>query len=265
MAERINPLELPFEDFLNVIRGMNKTCAADDLENMGVTFIKNEQWLTRLVDALRGTRKQIVTMCSSKLQPITKKLEKDLLVQMKPFYFDDVEIKFIRVHNYLNSNRPPKPNFISTSASSHPSALIGVDAMRLVYDPSTMDRPIKMIHMGNVVIGEGVEIGPHATIHRASLGSTVIGDYNHIGSYVNVGHNVKTGRYCAFTPYVCIGGSTVIGDNVLVGMQAIIRDNIRVCSDVKIGMGSVVVKTIDEPGLYFGSPAIRKGEWDGKW
>jgi UDP-3-O-[3-hydroxymyristoyl] glucosamine N-acyltransferase len=48
-------------------------------------------------------------------------------------------------------------------------------------------------------------------------------------------------------------------------MQAILRDNIRVCDDVKIGMGSLVTKNIEEPGLYYGQPASKKGEWDGKW
>jgi NDP-sugar pyrophosphorylase family protein len=265
IQESRNPLELPFEDFLSVIRGMEKTCAADALENFGVTFVKNEEWLVRIVDSVRGSSKQVVTMCANQLMPIVQKLEKNLLAQMRPFYFEDVERKFIRVHNYINGGKPPKINLISPSAVSHPSALIGVDAMRLVYDPSDMDKPIKMLHMGNVVIGEGVEIGPHATIHRASLGSTIIGDFNHIGSYVNIGHNVETGKYCAFTPYVCIGGSVKIGSNVLVGMQTVVRDNIRICDDVRIGMGSLVIKTIDEPGVYYGRPAIRKGKWDGKW
>ena len=265
MRESANPTELPFADFINVVRGIEKTCAADDLEDYAVTFIKNEEWLVRIVDSLRESNKQIVTMCASRLMPIVQKLEKNLVVRMKPFYFEDVESKFIRVHNYINENRPPRVNLISPTAISHPTALIGVDAMRIVYDPASGQNPMKMRHMGNVVIGEGVEIGPHATIHRASLGSTIIGDYNHIGSYVNIGHNVRTGKYCAFTPYACIGGTARIGDNVLVGMQAIIRDNIRICSEVKIGMGSLVVKHIDEPGLYYGRPATRKGSWDGKW
>jgi len=265
MREQHNPLELPFADFINVVRGMEKTCAADELEDYSVTFVKNEEWLVRLVDSLRNGNKQIVTMVDTKLMPLTEKLEKNLLGRMKPFYFDSVEEKFVRVHNYINDGKPPRTNMVALSATAHPTALIGVDAMRLVYDPATMSEPMKMKHMGNVVIGEGVTIGPHSTIHRASLGSTVVGDYNHIGSYANIGHNVRTGKYCAFTPYVCVGGSTYIGSNVLVGMQTVIRDNVRICGDVKIGMGSLVVRNIDTPGVYYGRPAIRKGDWDGRW
>jgi len=265
MKEPRNPTELPFEDFINVIRGMESTCAANDLEDYSVTFIKNETWLVRLVDSLRDSNKQIVTMCSTKLMPIIQKLEKNLVGRMRPFYFENVESKFIRVHNFVNEGKPPRTNLISPSSTCHPTSLIGVDAMRLVYDPASRQKPIKMRHMGNVVIGEGVDIGPNATIHRASLGSTIIGDYNHIGSYVNIGHNVRTGKYCAFTPYVCVGGSTVLGDNVVLGMHSVIRDNLRICSEVKIGMGSLVVNNIEEPGLYYGSPATRKGNWDGVW
>jgi UDP-3-O-[3-hydroxymyristoyl] glucosamine N-acyltransferase len=258
-------MELPFEDFINVLRGIEKTSAANDLENYSITFVKNEEWLVRLVDSLRGSNKQIVTMCDRKLMPIISKLEKDLLAKMKPFYFSDVESKFIRVHNYVNTGKPPKPNLISPTAISHPSASIGADAMRLVFDPKTMSKPMKMLHMGNVIIGEEVEIGPYSTIHRASIGSTIIGDYNHIGSYVNIGHNVRTGKYCAFTPCSCVGGSAYIGSNVVVGMQAVIRDNVRICDDVRIGMGALVTKSIEEPGVYFGRPATRKGDWNGCW
>jgi acetyltransferase-like isoleucine patch superfamily enzyme len=265
MIETRDPMELPFEDFINVIRGLEKTCSADELEDYGVTFIKNEEWLVRIVDSLRESNKQIVTMCATQLMPIVQKLEKNLVSRMKPFYFIDVERKFIRIHNFINEGKPPRVNLIAPTAISHPTALVGADAMRIVYDPASLDKPMKMKHMGNVVIGEGVEIGPNATIHRASLGSTIIGDHNHIGSYVNIGHNVRTGKYCAFTPYACVGGSTRIGDNVLVGMQTVIRDNLRICSEVKIGQGSNVVKSIDEPGLYYGSPATRKGDWDGRW
>ena len=82
---------------------------------------------------------------------------------------------------------------------------------------------------------------------------------------MNIGHNVKTGQFCAFTPYTCIGGSVRIGENVLFGMGTVVRDNVSICDGVKIGMGSLVVKDIKEPGLYFGSPAERKGDWDGIW
>ena len=67
MKEPRNPMELPFEDFINVIRGMEATCAADDLEDYAITFIKNEEWLVRLVDSLRSSNKQIITMCSTRV------------------------------------------------------------------------------------------------------------------------------------------------------------------------------------------------------
>jgi UDP-3-O-[3-hydroxymyristoyl] glucosamine N-acyltransferase len=137
--------------------------------------------------------------------------------------------------------------------------------MRIIYDPDSKVEPLKLKHVGNVVINAYSEIGPHATIHRSSLGSTVIGHHNFIGSYANIGHNVKTGNNCCFTPYVCVGGSVKIGSNVVMGMGAIIRDNVSICDRVRIGMGSLVVKDIKEPGLYFGSPAERKGDWDGVW
>ena len=49
-------------------------------------------------------------------------------------------------------------------------------------------------------------------------------------------------------------GDTCIGDNVLVGAGVIIRDGIEITENVTIGMGSVVVRSIVEPGVYLGNP-----------
>ena len=49
------------------------------------------------------------------------------------------------------------------------------------------------------------------------------------------------------------------GDNVYFGTNAATREKIRICSDVTIGMGGVVVKSIDVEGVYVGNP-LRKLE-----
>jgi len=256
--------EISIEDFLILSNEMTSTCPADEIEDRAITFVKNEEWLIYLVAQLRDSNKELITMVNRKLFSLVKQLDKSILLRMRPFYFEKVERKFIEVHNHLNATRQARHNLVSPTAVSHPTAIIGADSMRIIYEPG-MREPLRMKHMGNVVIGDGVNIGPYAVVHQGSMGSTVIGDYNHIGAFVNIGHSVKTGKFCAFTPYVCVGGSARIGSNVVIGMGAMIRDNIKICGDVKVGMGSTVVKSIDEPGLYYGSPAERKGDWNGEW
>lgn len=41
---------------------------------------------------------------------------------------------------------------------------------------------------------------------------------------------------------------------LLVGAGVIIRDGIEITENVTIGMGSVVVRSIVEPGVYLGNP-----------
>ena len=47
---------------------------------------------------------------------------------------------------------------------------------------------------------------------------------------------------------------TDIKDNVSIGSNSTILP-VEICSNVVIGAGSVVTKTINEPGIYAGNPA----------
>ena len=42
---------------------------------------------------------------------------------------------------------------------------------------------------------------------------------------------------------------------MIIGAGAIIRDDVKICSDVVIGMGSIVTHDITQTGVYVGCPA----------
>ena len=46
-----------------------------------------------------------------------------------------------------------------------------------------------------------------------------------------------------------------IGNNVLIGLGAKIINNVKICNNCTIGVGSVVTKSINKPGTYAGIPA----------
>ena len=48
--------------------------------------------------------------------------------------------------------------------------------------------------------------------------------------------------------------STLIGSNVSIGSNATLLP-VKICDNVVIGAGSVVTKSIHEPGIYAGNPA----------
>lgn len=113
-----------------------------------------------------------------------------------------------------------------------------------------------------VVMSRWVELG-RGTVVCAGVVLTCqisLGAHCHLNLNTTVGHDCTFGDYCTVAPGANISGNCEFGDRVDVGTQAAFRQGLRVCSDVVIGMGAVVVKSIDDPGTYVGVPAqkVRK-------
>lgn len=62
-----------------------------------------------------------------------------------------------------------------------------------------------------------------------------------------------------------ISGKVTIGDNVFIGMNAIITCGVTIGNNVIIGAGSVVTKDCLDNGVYAGNPARRIAELDTFW
>jgi UDP-3-O-[3-hydroxymyristoyl] glucosamine N-acyltransferase len=155
-------------------------------------------------------------------------------------------------------------NQIDASAVLHSTVVIA-DGMKYTKDEG--GHPVHHGHRGHVVIGKNVYIGPHTVLHRSRLEEkpTTIQDWVQIGALNNIGHHVEIGENTLITQGVCIGGSTQLGKNCFIGMNVTIRQHLTICDDVYIGMGSVVTKNIDKPGVYYGNPARLRRDWDGTY
>ncbi len=81
-----------------------------------------------------------------------------------------------------------------------------------------------------------------------------IGVHALINNGVIIEHSCLIGNHFIASPGVIVCGDTVIGDNVFIGAGATIGDGLNICSNVIIGAGSLVLKNIESPGLYLGSP-----------
>ena len=102
---------------------------------------------------------------------------------------------------------------------------------------SDVQMPV-LIHPSAVVapqvpIGRGSVVMPGAVINPGS----VLGDYVHV----------------AVGAHLC--GTIEVGVRTWIGAGAIVSNNHRVCKDVMLAAGALVVADIDEPGVYIGSPA----------
>lgn len=114
---------------------------------------------------------------------------------------------------------------------------------------------IKFPQLGNVIIHDHCEIGPHATVRRSALGSTSIGKGTKIGSFCNIGHNCSLGENVLLTSNCILAGSSNIGDNTYLGVSSSIRNGISIGEGATVGMGAVVVKDVPAQMTVIGNPA----------
>ena len=136
----------------------------------------------------------------------------------------------------------------------HAGAVIGSDGFGFV--PQKDGSFQKMPHIGNVVIGNDVEVGANATIDRGSIGDSILKDGVKVDNLVHIAHNVEIDKHSAIAAQVGISGSTRIGKSVLIGGQAGIVGHITIADGVHINAQSGVSKSIDVKGQRLtGSPA----------
>ncbi|NOT37118.1 MAG: UDP-3-O-(3-hydroxymyristoyl)glucosamine N-acyltransferase [Saprospiraceae bacterium] len=113
----------------------------------------------------------------------------------------------------------------------------------------------KFIHVGGVMIESNVEIGSNTCIDRGSIGQTIIKKGVKIDNLVHIAHNVVIGENSIIVANSIIGGSTILGKGSWVAPSVTIRDGLKICDNVTLGMASVVTKDINVPGIYLGVPA----------
>lgn len=118
------------------------------------------------------------------------------------------------------------------------------------------------VRAGNVVIGDGVDLGKGALLQPfVTLTSNIqIGVGFHANIYSYVGHDCMIGDYVTFAPRVMCNGNVHIGDHAYIGTGAIIRQGtpdkpLRIGAGATVGMGAVVTKDVPEGATVVGNPA----------
>ena len=141
----------------------------------------------------------------------------------------------------------------------HSGVVIGSDGLGFAKDNRSW---IKIEHLGEVIIGDNVEIGSNSTIDRGSIGNTLIGDNVKIDNQVHIAHNVVIGSGTAIAGNSAIAGSTKIGKNCTLAGCCDIVDNIEITDEVHITAMSLITKSIKESGYYSsGTPFMKNSDW----
>ena len=109
-------------------------------------------------------------------------------------------------------------------------------------------------------VSPSVTIGSNVMImENASLQFNVnIGDGAIVWNGVNISHGTKIGKCCWIAPAAAIAGLSQVDDRTFVGVNATVKDEIKIASDNLIGAGAVGIKDINDSfGTYVGCPAHR--------
>jgi UDP-3-O-[3-hydroxymyristoyl] glucosamine N-acyltransferase len=131
----------------------------------------------------------------------------------------------------------------------HCGAVIGSDGFGNALEDGVWK---KIPQIGSAVIGDDVEIGANTTIDRGALENTEIGDGVKLDNQIQIAHNVKIGAHTAIAACVGIAGSATIGSHCTLGGAAMIYGHITIADNVNISAGTLVMKSLDEPGSYTG-------------
>ena len=136
----------------------------------------------------------------------------------------------------------------------HTNVSIGADGFG--YRPSEDGSGlVKIPHIGNVVIGNAVEIGANSCVDRGKFSSTILGDGCKIDNLVQIGHNSVLGRSCIMAGNSGLAGSVTLGDGVVIGGSASIKDHTTIHSGAVVGAGSGVMNDVPAGKTVLGYPA----------
>ena len=145
----------------------------------------------------------------------------------------------------------------------HPNATIGADGFG--FRPCPEKGLVKIPQIGNVIIGNHVEIGANTCVDRGKFSSTVLGDGCKIDNLVQIGHNSKLGRFCIMSGNSGLAGSVTLGDGVIIGGSASIKDHTTIGDRAIIGAGSGVTCDIPAGKTMLGYPAVEARDALKQW
>jgi UDP-3-O-[3-hydroxymyristoyl] glucosamine N-acyltransferase len=140
----------------------------------------------------------------------------------------------------------------------HARSVIGADGFGYRMESG---KYAKIPQLGNVIVGDDVEIGASATIDRGTIGPTRIGEGTKIDNLVMIAHNCRIGRHNILAAQVGIAGSSSTGDYVVLAGQVGIADHLHVGNQAVIGAQGGVTQNIPPKSRLSGTPTMPVGDY----
>ena len=162
----------------------------------------------------------------------------------------------------LDVNVQAPEDFLAGNFDRHTEYIISVTRDRelrkqlsAVLDQENLNRATFVHHTcwidPTAQIGPGTFISPFCTV----ASNSTVGKDCLLAPYCLIGHVSKIGDGCLFNPAVTIAGSCTIESHCKFNLRSSVVDRIFIWTGSEIGAGSMVTKSIEQPGKYVGTPA----------
>lgn len=109
---------------------------------------------------------------------------------------------------------------------------------------------VKIPQVGNVIIGDNVDIGANTTVDRGAIDDTVIEEGVKLDNLIQIAHNCRIGAHTVIAGCVGVAGSAVIGKHCKIGGAAMILGHLKIADHVTISPGSMIMRSIRKAGTY---------------
>ena len=106
----------------------------------------------------------------------------------------------------------------------------------------------------NATIGNGVAIMPHAIVHSAAC----IKDHVIVNSASIIEHRCFIYEFVSISPNATLCGAVMVGRSAFIGAGVTVIQCLDIGGNTTIGAGSVVLSSIDDNCIAYGTPAVVK-------
>lgn len=117
----------------------------------------------------------------------------------------------------------------------------------------TFIHPTALIMDDNIIIGKGSFIGAYSII----TSNVKIGSHSLLNRSNHIGHDTTCNNFLSMMPNSVISGNVSTGECFYLGTNSSVKEKIKVCDNVTIGLNSGVVKDIHQKGVYGRVPCVK--------
>lgn len=154
---------------------------------------------------------------------------------------------------YLKSGVKIRNTIIGDDFIANENAVIGANGFTMATDKG--GNKFRIPTLGKVIIGNCVEVGALDNISAGTSGNTIIEDNVKLDALVHIGHDAQIRKNTEITAGAVIGGFSIIGEEVFIGVNSTIRNRIELEDSCFIGMGSNVINCVKTNEVVAGNPA----------